>query len=174
MKEPSLIEIDGERKRGLRPEVIMCFTFDSKLLFVLKREYRLWQLPQGTVENREDPKESLKREVGEELGKAFALSCEQESTFFGEDESEFLPEKYGMKELKTDAGEEILMKGKKYYFYAMKATTDKMDLSETEFDDYIWFSYNSSIAISQKMYQPSKRRISAKIADSLKEMKLIS
>lgn len=66
------------------------------------------------------------------------------------------------------------MKGKKYYFYAVRVVSNQVILSETQFDDYIWLFYNSSLALAQKMYQPSKRRVSAKIADLLKEMNLLS
>lgn len=66
------------------------FYFKLQASFCSKKKrggYKLWQPPQGTVENKETPKVSLQREIGEELGKTFAAFRELEFTFFGEGES---------------------------------------------------------------------------------------
>ena len=173
MKEPTLKLLDEERKRGFRPGVIVSFIKDQKLLFLLKKEYKMWQLPQGAIENKETFEKTLKREMTEELGKDFVAKCEKKYIFFGEDETEFIPEKYGLTELKNDKGEDVLMKGKKYYFLAVNAKIDTLDISKTLFDDYIWLTYDQGVFISKRMYQASKRRIVAKILDLLRAEKMI-
>ena len=52
----TLQEIDSIRKSGFRPTVIACLIKSKRILFVYKRKFHLWQIPQGGVDNNEDPK----------------------------------------------------------------------------------------------------------------------
>jgi hypothetical protein len=46
-------------------------------------------------------------------------NCATDYIFLGSEQVEFAPGKHNITELKTDEGEVIEPKGKKYYFYAL-------------------------------------------------------
>lgn len=174
MDNPSLQQIDSTRQQGSRPEVVSCFLNDRKVLFCFKKEHNLWQLPQGGIDNKETAEKALIREMTEELGSTFVDSCDQTFTLIGDGKIEFPPRTQGSKELKTDQGEKVFMRGKKYFFYAINADTQTVNLEETEFDDYQWLSYSRAMDLANQIYQRGKRRITIRALHLLKESQLIA
>jgi 8-oxo-dGTP pyrophosphatase MutT (NUDIX family) len=174
MESPKLDELEKIRKLGLRPEIVGCFVNDlKKILFVYKKEHKLWQLPQGGIENDELAEQALEREMTEELGMEFISACSRPFVFIGTDKIEFEPSRYGVKELKLTTGEEVLMKGKVYFFYAIKAGNVELDISKSEFDDLFWLDYKSAIYLMNQVTQTGKKRVSLNILNVLKSSDII-
>ncbi len=172
MDYPSPQEIDKIRQQHLRPEVVGCILHKRKLLFVYDKERQLWQLPQGGIDNKENIQEAIKREMQEELGKSFSKNLKINS-IVGEDKIIFPRKKQDSRQLRTNQGEKIKMKGKKYFFIAINASQQNLDISDTEFDDYKWFSYDSAILFTNMIYQKGKRRLTKNILKALRGRRLI-
>ncbi len=170
----TLEEIDTVRKRGFRPGVVGCFLNGGKLLFLYKREHNLWQLPQGGIENEETIEEAFGREMSEELGEEFIASTGGEIAYVAEDKVEFPRQKQGDRELQTDDGQPMVMKGKKYFFVCAYRLDPNIDIEATEFDDYKWASCGEGMKLAEKIYQKGKQRITIKILKKLKSLELIS
>lgn len=173
MKGISTKEIDLVRAQGFRPGAVACVLHNERLLLLFKREYNLWMLPQGGIDNGERIKDSLSRELEEELGKDFMSSLEDDHIFLFEDRIEFTKRHHGARELKTDDGEDVLMVGKHYYYYVLNSKEAEIDLSKTEFDQYKWVDYVQGIHLAQRLCQKNKGAVLQKVLDTLKEQKLI-
>jgi len=158
MRIPSLQELDDIRKTGFRPQVVACFLNNNKILFLYKKEYDLWQFPQGGIDNRESIKEAVAREMKEELGNDFVGNIEM-TKLVGRNKIEFSSDKWGSRELATDDDQKILMKGKEYFFVILNSDSKKLDISKTEFDDYKWLDYEGALEITKTIYQKGKKRI---------------
>lgn len=169
---PSLEEINEIRKTGFRPQVVGCFLSNKKILFLYKKEHNLWQFPQGGIENGETLEQAIIREMKEELGNKFLARVKVDS-IIGEDTIKFPENTKNLRELKTDGGKRIFMKGKKYFFVSLGANTRKLDIKETEFDDYKWLNYKESSELAVAIYQSGKQRIMKKIIKSLFELGLL-
>ena len=174
MKIPSLTDLNNDRKEGLRPSVVCCCVNEKQLLMLHKKEYNLWMLPQGGINNKESVEDALFRELEEEMGTAFVKNCEREFLVFGEDVIEFLPGKHGVDALKTDDDEEVEMIGKKFYFCGVACLNKEFDIKKTEFSDYFWLAHSGAKGLADKIYQRGKRRVTLKIVELLKENELIS
>ena len=62
----------SDRQEGLRPGVVACIiNKDFKILLGKKEKYQIWELPQGRIEENEDLKSAIRREITEELGENF-------------------------------------------------------------------------------------------------------
>jgi len=136
---------------------------------VYKEKHKLWQLPQGGVDNKEDLLTALQREMQEELGRDFIELVE----FLGTEKVMFPKQTQGARELFTDKGKEIKMQGKKYFIYAIKTKITKFDLNKSEFDDFKWLPYDEAIKLSQTIYQKGKKRLTLKSLQLLKDKKLV-
>lgn len=174
MKEPVLEDLDSDRKEGLRPSIVCCCINEKQLLFLHKKEYNLWMLPQGGVNNKETLGEALFRELTEEMGKEFTVNCEKDFIVLGDDVIEFLPGKHNVEDLFTDDGTKVELKGKKFYFCALACLNRDFDIGKTEFNDYFWLEYKGAKGMADKIYQKGKRRVTLKIIELLKENNLIS
>ena len=168
MQKPSLEQLDKARKEGFRPSVIACLIYNKKLLFVFKKEYKLWQLPQGGVRNKEEPKDSLQRELKEELGPDFAEKINfSDIKYLGEDKMEFKPGRHNVDVLKDDSGSEVNMIGKLYYFTVLDCEDDKLDISKSFYDEHFWMNYQEARFLADKIYQRGKRRVTLRIIEEL-------
>lgn len=168
----NLAQIDECRQAGLRPVAVACIIFNNKILMVYKKKYNLWQLPQGGIKNKELPQDALRREIKEELGKSFLL----ESKFVYLDGGKILfPfKKQDARDLQTDKGADVYMKGKKYFFYLLKAEKPEINLAETEFDGYQWVNYEQAKKLAENVYQKGKKRITLKVLNLLKNNSYIN
>lgn len=166
-------EIDAVRKKGFRPVVVGCFINSAKVLMVYNQKFDLWQLPQGGIEAGETPETACRRETKEELGKSFIADCEPEMTFLGTDKLIFPGKTQGSRDLVTEEGQNIRMKGKAYYFYALRKKTLNVNISETEFDAFKWLDYKNAYQLIKTINQPGKLRITLRALDLLKENKFV-
>lgn len=172
MQEPDLKSLDSYRVKGIRPNVVCCFVQDGKVLMVYKKEHDLWQIPQGGVENGELLLDAIKRETLEELG----FSSPSSFNLIGEATLDFPRKTYGVKELRTDDGKEVLMTGKHYFYCAIPVTNISVKLNTTQFDAIKWMSYEearSLIATSDSAKLPGKKRITLDIINCLYKEKWI-
>lgn len=169
----TLLEIDKIREKGFRPQVVGCFLNDGKVLMVYKKEHDLWQFPQGGIDNGETMEEALVREMTEELGEKFTETSNEHISLIAEAKVAFPANKQDVRNLQTDAGEAITMKGKKYFFLAAIALESELNITETEFDDYGWVSYEEGMKLAEKIYQKGKKRITVRVLNKLKELELI-
>lgn len=174
MEKLSLEQIDAVRKQGLRPQVVGCFLNNQKLLFVYHREYNLWQLPQGGIDNFETVDQAFLREMTEEMGEEFTKNASSDISIIGEDLITFPLAKQGTRELKTDDGKDIFMEGKKYFFAVSETSSTELEIEQTEFDDYKWVSYAESLALADTIYQKGKQRTILKVLETLKEKSLLA
>ena len=172
MKSPDLKEIDEIRKRGFRPQVVACFLYDKKILFLYKKEHNLWQFPQGGIDNGETVEKAILREMREELGEDF-LARVKIGEAISRDVIEFSSDKWGSRELVTDVGEKILMKGKEYFFVLVNPSGMILDVNQTEFDDYQWVDYEEAFKITEKIYQKEKRRMTEDILKKMHKIGLL-
>lgn len=170
---PSLSAIDQIRNQGFRPQVVGCFIDDKKILFLYKAKHDLWQLPQGGIENNETIAQAFLREMSEELGSKFVESGQSEPVLIGEDLVEFLPEKHGVRELQNDQGQDIPMKGKKYFFVCSPADQQTFNIKNSEFDGWRWVNFDEALSLTNNIYQPGKKRITVKALRLLKDQKLL-
>ena len=172
--DPSLGDLDNDRKEGLRPSVVGCFLNSGKILFVYQKIHQLWQLPQGGVDNKETLTEAFKREMIEELGSDFVKQTSFKPTFLSVDKIEFPPDKQGLRELKLDAGEPITMKGKKYYFlYATSSSTNLKFPTNEEYNDFKWVDYDEAKKLAETSAQGGKLRITTAVLENLKTKDLL-
>ena len=169
---PSLKEIDIIRKSGFRPQVVGCFLNDKKILFLFTEKYNLWQLPQGGIDNKETIKQAIIREMTEELGEEFVATSKINS-LIGDNQVEFPNHAQNSRELKTDAGDNIFMQGKKYFFVAIDINIADIDINKTEFDDYKWLDYENAMELSKTIYQHGKQRVTADVLEKLHSADLL-
>ena len=169
MTEPTQKELEDLRKLGFRPEVVACFIYDHKVLFVDKKDHHLWQLPQGGIEPGETPAEAIKREMTEELGD-FAKKQKLDPTYVGQDQIEFSARNRPDEEITTSKGEKVKIIGKTYFFYAVPSATEKVDTSKTEFNDYLWATYPVAKTLASQIYQKNKAKITTGCLEALHNM----
>ena len=169
MNSPTLLAIDEIRKEGMRPQVVGCFVYNKKVLFVYSEEYSLWQFPQGGIDNNETISQAIKREMTEELGEVFMSRVKEGVTCVGKDSLIFPENKQGSRAIQTDSGEEIFMLGKTYFFVVLHSTTENLTMAETEFDECMWLPYEQALRLAQNIYQKGKKRITLVVLEKLRE-----
>lgn len=168
MRKPTLKQIDEIRKSGYRPGVVACILNKKKLLMFYKNEHKLWQLPQGGINNLEDPTAALRRNLLEDVGPSYVSKLAFDSVEYIEtDKMEFKPGRHAINDLFDDAGNEVQMIGKEYYFCLLPAKDQLINIQETQFDQYFWLSFREAYFLTEKMYQIGKRRITLKIINKL-------
>lgn len=172
MQLPTLEEIDAVRASGYRPEVVGCFLHNKKILFVFNKTHKLWQFPQGGIDNGESVNDAIMREMTEELGSSF-VSHVKKKQFVGENQVQFPSHSKNSKELKTDSDTDIYMHGKKYYFIAMQVDTEDLHIQETEFDKSKWVDYLGANRLVRTIYQKGKKRITVNAIEQLHALGLI-
>jgi putative (di)nucleoside polyphosphate hydrolase len=160
-----LQHLDEIRKKGYRPEVVGCFIHDSKILLVYKKIHDLWQLPQGGIDNLESIDQAFWREFREELGEAFADSCDKNIKMIGANQIKFSVK--NARELNSDEGRPLNMKGKKYFFIVAHAAL--VDFKPVEFDDYKWLNHEQATELAYTIDQIRKKKLTIKILDLLKK-----
>lgn len=173
MQEPNHTELNESRKEGFKPAIVSCIINDKKILLLHKKEHNLWQLPQASLQNKEELADAVRRNIEEELGKAFITTCDPLFVYLGSDQIEMLPGKTKETEIQTDDGEVIHMKGKKFYFYAVATSTKDLTIDETQFDEYLWCKHKAGLFIASTIHQPGKKRVTTKIINLLKENNII-
>jgi len=174
MEKNDLQYFDFLRTEGLRPQIVACFLNKNKILFFFKKKHDLWQLPQGGIDNHESIEKAFVREMIEELGNNFLHHCEISSmSIIQENEIHFSRDKWNIKELFTDEGKAVSMRGKKYFFLTIVIENPSIAIEETEFDDYRWLSYSEALSLSQKIYQKGKKRITLEVLSALRDANLI-
>ena len=172
IKEPTIEELDNLRKDGLRPSVVGCFINNKKLLLVYQKTFNLWQLPQGGIENGETFEEAFNRELSEEITEDF-VKTHKELKIIGTDKIEFPPSKQGLRDMKTDSGDEVVMKGKYYYFIVTQTEETKIVTDATEFSDYKWLNFEESYKLIKETNTGGKLRIYTQLLHLLKDQGLI-
>jgi len=174
MKEPTAEQLNKIRKQGYRPGVVACILCAEKLLIFYKNNHKIWQLPQGGIDNEETYKEALQRMVKNKLGASLLDNLDFNNIHIIEfNKMEFKPGKYEVKSLVDSSGKEIQMLGKYYFFYIINAKSLDVKIEETQFDQYFWVSFREAYFLTGKMYQKGKKRITQKAINKLQELGLI-
>jgi hypothetical protein len=175
LHEPSLQELDQDREEGLRPSVVGCFLNSGKILLVYQKEHKLWQLPQGGIENKENIVDGFKREMTENLGSDFVKQTSFKPTIIAADKIEFPPDKHGIGKLITDTDKSVVMKGKKYYFFKATSTGTFLTFpSGEEYNNYRWTNYEEALDLIKTSMQGGKLRITTSVLEILKRQDLLS
>lgn len=175
MEMPTLEKLNQVRKEGFRPGVVACIVNQKRVLLFYKEEYKLWMLPQGGIENGQDPIEALKKTLSEELGSGFSDNLKyNEVIFLDTDRMEFKPGRHSLKKMEDENGQEITMIGKEYYFCVIPSSKEQVSIKETVYDDYFWLNYKEASFIADRIYQKGKRRVTLKILDRLYKESIIS
>lgn len=173
MQQPTIFEIDQIRNAGFRPQIVGCFLNNKKILFLYMEKHKLWQFPQGGIDNNEDMAGAFFREISEELGDEFAKSYDKNILLFYGDKVEFPKYSQNSRELKNDAGQNIFMKGKKYFFICAEAKVDNLKISNSQFDDFKWVLLEEGLVLCDKIEQPGKKRIMIGALNELKKLGLL-
>jgi len=165
---PSLEDLDTLRRQGLRPSVVGCFIYEKKILLVYQKIHNMWTLPQGGIDNKETLEAAFQRELSDEVTEDFVKNTEKPE-LIGEDKIEFPPGKQGLRDMKSDTGESVVMKGKYYYFLASNAKTRDLVTSATEFDDYKWLNFEEAYKLIKETNTGGKLRILTMILNRLRD-----
>lgn len=173
MNALTLQDLNEMRSKGLRPTAVGCFINKKRTLMLYHDEYKLWQFPQGGVQNNESIEKALNREMREEIGEDLIRYSENGPVYLGNDQIFFKSSKHGSRSLEIDSGKKVTMKGKAYLFYAIEIPIESLDMEPSEFDKYTWADYQEALEITEKIYQPGKQRITQKAIELLKEQKFI-
>ena len=174
MDKPSLEQLNNYRKEGFRPGVVGCLVFNKTILMLYNKDYKLWQLPQGRIKNKEEPKNALETMVKEELGEDFAKEVSYEDIqYVMEDKIEFKPGRHEMEKLEDDDGNEVNMLGKVYFFSVLNCKSNDLDIKKTQFDENFWMSYREALFLAEKIYQKGKKRVTIKVLDELFKLGVI-
>ncbi len=171
--QPTLEELDNLRKQGLRPSVVGCFLNNKKILLVYQKIHNLWQLPQGGVDNKLNLDQAFVKEMSEEVTEDFLKNTDPKIELIGEDRIEFPPSKQNLRDLQSDSGEKLEMKGKYYYFMLARANSTEITIGATEFDDYKWLSYDEAIKLIKDTSTGGKLRITSQILSKIKDKGLL-
>lgn len=165
-------ELDSLRRQGFRPTVVGCFLKDKKILLGYQQKHDLWQLPQGGVDNKETIESALFREMSEEL--AVPIYADKKDVhFLGSDQIEFPPEKHAAKQLATDEGKPVTMKGKHYFFFTLNLPNLEIKHSNFEYDRLQWFPFDQAVDTLKKTVRGGKLRITLTILETLHHRGLI-
>lgn len=174
LKDPTLEEMDDLRKQGIRPSVVGCFINDKKILLAYQKSFNLWQLPQGGVNNHETTKDAFFRELGEEVTEDFLKNCSQDIKLVAVDKIEFPPSKQGLRDMITDSGESVVMKGKYYYYYICEAKKTDITIAATEFEDIKWLNFDEAYKLVHETNTGGKLRITSNVLHLLKDKGYLS
>lgn len=174
LKDPTLEDLDSLRKDGLRPSIVGCFLNNQKLLLVYKKDFNLWSLPQGGIENREGLSDAFSHELGQEVTEDFVKKSDQNIKLISTDKIEFPPSKQGIRDMVTDSGDPIVMRGKYYYIVASEAKDTSLVISATEFDDYKWTNFEEAYKLIKETNTGGKLRMNASILHLLRDKGLLS
>jgi len=175
MNKPSMVQLNDHRKEGLRPGVVLCLIHNKKILMVFKKAHKLWQIPQGRINNREEAQDALLRTATEELGQDFTKNLDYaKAQYVDVDQMEFKPGRHEVERITTDEGEEMTMLGKVYYFVVVPCSTEELDISDTQFDQYHWTSFKEASFLAERIYQKGKKRITTKILENLFNLGIIA
>lgn len=172
-QEPTLEELNALRCLGFRPQIIGCLLYHKEILFAYSNEHELWQIPQGGIENGEHPEEAFTRELTEEIGATVMNGIIGRPHLIMTDRIEFPPDAQGTKELFTDEGRQMLMKGKFYFAYAAETQTPTVPIHETEFNETRWCDYAKASELTASIYQRGKRRVTQGVVEELFKRGLI-
>lgn len=167
-------DINGIRRSSFRPQVAVCLVCDKKVFMFFDEKYKLWQFPQGGIDNGETIQSTIKRELEEELGNKISNHLIGEPKLLFEDKISFPERLWGTRELKLDDGMKMMMKGKHFFYVAIETDLKEFDLADGEFDNYRLLSYGEAELIIEQIYQFNKQRISRKAIKSLKDQDLIA
>ena len=174
LKEPSLEELDGLRKQGLRPSVVGCFLNNKKILLAYQKSFNQWTLPQGGVDNGKTIKETFFQEMGEEVTEDFIKTCSEDIKLVAVDKIEFPPSKQGLRDMVTDSDEPVVMKGKYYYFYTSDAQSTDITIGASEFDDIKWLNYDEAYKLIKETNSGGRLRTITNLLRVLMEKGLLS
>lgn len=162
-----------DRLNGLRPGVVVCIiNRNSEVLFGLRKEHQIWEMPQGGIKKNEDLATAARAEAKEELGKEFS-----DALFIAENplvavDQVFFPKKNIQNKKLSVKGQEIPMVGKKYYFCVVGQPKDILP-EKIEHSDFKWVSYEEGKRLVGQIQQKGKKRILDGILDILKENQFI-
>ena len=165
--------IDSVRELGLRPEVVCFFINGGELLLFHQSEYGIWMVPQGGIDNKENVVDAIVRETVEEVGIDIIKNFSGNPIFIGEGDIQFSEKLYGDRGLITDRGKEILMIGKRYFYFAINLKTKDVTIKNLEFDDHFWLNYTAVKFLFEKTKQANKRNLNLEMLEILKEKNLI-
>jgi putative (di)nucleoside polyphosphate hydrolase len=162
-----------DREQGLRPGVVVCvISKEAKVLLGLKKEYAIWEFPQGGIEKDESLCDAIIREIEEELGSDFSESLfVPDEPLIAVDQVIFPKENIKDRILEVN-GKKIPMTGKKYYF-CVAAQVKDVAPAEGEYSDFKWVSFANGNKLVDTISQKGKKRVLKKALEVLKGGELI-
>lgn len=157
MNSPNPHQIDLLRKAGLRPQIVAYIIRDGQFLLTYAKQHNLWFVPQGGIDNKETIEKALHRELGEELGIKLQRSLYGKSEIIHIDKIMFTGA-IGSRDLKTDDGQPVVMKGKYYFHCITRSNIDDINVRDTEFDKLIWVGKEKIHIIPKIIIVATKRK----------------
>lgn len=166
-------EINQIRKSSFRPQIAVCLFHEKKVFMFFDEKYKLWQFPQGGIDNGETITVAAKRELEEELGNSFSKHIIGKPIVLFEDKISFPERLWGSRELKLDDGMKMMMKGKHFFYIALEIDLPEFKMEESEFTESRLMNAEEADRIIDQIYQFNKQRISRKAIEFMKEKKII-
>jgi 8-oxo-dGTP pyrophosphatase MutT (NUDIX family) len=154
---------------NLRPTVVCCCVADKKLLMFLKKDYKMWLLPQGGVKEDETYEQTLVRELGEEVGTDFLNNIVGEPKYFFEGSLEFSPKRDDKEKFTEESPSNVDIKGKYYYFYVIPCKSSTIEFTPAKFDEAFWADYAAAQGLMNLMYQVKKKELLLQALEKLKD-----
>jgi 8-oxo-dGTP pyrophosphatase MutT (NUDIX family) len=154
--------------QNLRPTVVCCCVADKKILMFLKKDYKMWLLPQGGVKEHETHEQTLVRELGEEVGTEFLNNVVGEPQYFFEGSLEFNPKRDDREKFSEEMSTNVDIKGKYYYFYIIPCKSTTFEFTPAKFDEAFWADYAAAQGLMGLMYQVKKKELLLQALEKLK------
>jgi hypothetical protein len=126
------------------------------------------------VENKQDLKVAFSKELSEEVTEDFLKTCDPNPSLVAVDRIEFPPSKQGLRDMFTDSGESVVMKGKFYYFLVSNTKETEITLGATEFDDIKWLNFDEAYKLIKETNTGGRLRMMTNILGVLKDKGLLS
>jgi hypothetical protein len=177
--------IDELKQIGYRPTLVGALVKNKRVALFENNEYKGFEFIQGGFEHGENPKETLEREIIEELGYWFHHDC----NFSSLEMIYLFEDKMNMKvkgKLQTSTKEEFSAKGKHYVVFAAVLDNGSIDFPQISPEDYSftgtsvklhqcrWVDAKTAHKLLSKISNPKKREMASKTIDLLLRKELIS
>ena len=169
--QPELLDFDLIRQENYRPQIGIFPIADKKLLLVHYRKYDQWGIIQGGIENNENIKQSIYRELNEEVGPKFSFYIKNDNFQFLNEFRVSVPKEEYINH--PDLSKRNII-GKHFFNYSIELTKQCTNISNKEFDKLIWCKYTTALKLIGDCGGDGKKEMIYKCVNILKDNNVIN